>query len=120
MDVVATGRYVRLSPSKVRDMARRLRGLRVLDALNITKFSERKAALHIGKVLKSAIANAKNNAKLAVDDLRIKEASIGAGPRWKRYWSRARGGVSPIRKRTCHIRIVLTDGKVEETASADD
>lgn len=111
MDVTATAKYVRSSPSKARDLARRMLGLPVGEALKITEFSDRKAAFLIGKTLKSAIANAENNAKLSVDELRVKEAVIGDGPSLKRYRARARGRAGRILKRTCHIRIVLTDGK---------
>ena len=113
MDVVATTKYVRLSPAKARDLAAIVQGLPVAEALKMTQFSPRKAAFYIGKTLKSAIANAENNAKLAVDELRVKETVINDGPRLRRYWPRARGSASPIMKRTCHIRVVLTDGKEE-------
>jgi len=59
--------------------------------------------------LKSAIANAENNAELKVDTLLVKEAVVGEGPTFKRFRARARGSASPLRKRTSHIRIVLSD-----------
>ncbi len=118
MDVTATTRFVRISPSKARDLARLLRGLPVAEALKITDFSPRKAAPLIGKTLKSAIANAENNAELSVDELTVKEAVVNEGPRMRRYWARARGGVSPVKKRMSHIRIVLTDGRAEEESEA--
>ena len=113
MDVRATTRFLRLSPLKARDLIRRVKGLPVDEALRVTQFSSRKAAGLIGKTLKSAIANAEKNAKLNVDELRVKQAVIEEGPRLKRYWPRARGTVRPIQRRTCHIRIVLTDGREE-------
>lgn len=109
MDIEATTKGVRLSASKARDIARRLCGLKVEQALQATAVSERKAAFHIGKTLKSAIANAENNADLDVDGLWVKSAVIDEGPVMRRYWPRARGMVSPIQKRSCHIKIVLTD-----------
>ena len=63
----------------------------------------------IGKTLKSAVANAENNANLKVDGLVVKEAIVGEGPTMKRMMPRARGSGSRILKRTSHIRIVLTD-----------
>ncbi len=116
MEVKAITKFARLSPSKARDLARKMQGLPVADALKVTDFSARKAAALIGKTLKSAIANAENNAKLAVDELMVKEAVVEEGPRLKRYWSRARGGIRPIKKRMCHIKIVLTDGQESDTA----
>jgi len=112
MEVRAVARYVRLSPRKARDLARAIRGLPVADALKITQFSERKAAAVLHKTLRSAVANAENNAKLSAEDLRVKEALVDEGPALKRYWPRARGMVSPIRRRMSHVTIVLTDEPV--------
>ena len=114
MEVTATSKYVRISPRKARSLADAIRGLPVDKALKIVQFSERKAAGMIGKAIKSAVANAENNAELSADDLWVREASVNPGPSLKRFWPRARGMVSPILKRTSHIRIILTDGK--ETA----
>ena len=63
----------------------------------------------ISKTLKSAIANAENNANLRVDGLVVKEATVGEGPTMKRIMTRARGSGSRILKRSSHIRIILTD-----------
>ena len=109
MEVHAISRRVRMSPSKARDFARAIQGKPVDEALRMTAMSERKAAFQIGKTLKSAIANAENNADLDVDDLVVKQAVIDEGPRMKRYWPRARGMVRHIVKKTYHIKIVLTD-----------
>jgi len=109
MDIRAISRRVRLSPTKARDFARAIQGKPVEEALRMTTISERKAAFQIGKTLKSAIANAENNADLEVDSLWVKEAVVDEGPRMKRYWPRARGMVRHIVKKTCHIKIVLTD-----------
>ncbi len=111
MEVFAVTKYVRMSPSKARDLARAIQGRSVADALKITEFSERKAAREIGKTLKSAIANAENNASLSADNLVVKMAAIEEGPHMKRWWPRARGSASPILRRTSHVRIVLTDKK---------
>jgi large subunit ribosomal protein L22 len=110
MDVSATTKFVRISPTKARDIAARLTGLSAEDALKVTGLSPRKAARAIGKTLKSAIANAESNASLAVNSLSVKKACVDEGPRLRRYWPRARGSASPITKRTSHIMIVLTDG----------
>jgi large subunit ribosomal protein L22 len=96
---------------KARDFARAIQGRPVGEALRMTALSERKAALEIGKTLKSAIANAENNEDLDVDSLWVKEAVVDEGPRMKRYWPRARGMVRHIVKKTSHIKIVLTDEK---------
>lgn len=111
MEVQATTKYVRMSPSKARDLARSIQGLPVPEALRLTQFSERKAAFQLGKTLKSAIANAENNANLSAEDLYVREAVVEEGPRIKRFWPRARGMVSPVQKKTSHIKITLTDKK---------
>jgi large subunit ribosomal protein L22 len=111
MDVMALTKYVRMPPSKSRDLARAIQGRPVADALKVTEFSERKGAKYIGKTLKSAIANAENNAGLSADQLFVKQAAVEQGPTLKRWWPRARGSASPILRRTSHVRIVLTDRK---------
>ena len=111
MEVVARAKNVRISPLKARDLARELQGLPVSAALRVVEFSERKAAFYLGKTLKSAISNAEHNNELDAETLMVKEAVVEEGPRLKRFWPRARGSVSPIRKRMSHIKIVLTDVK---------
>lgn len=111
MEVKAITRFARISASKARDLAAEIQGKTVEEAVNITQFSHRKAATLIGKTLKSAIANAENNAELAVESLWVREAVVEEGPALKRYWARARGMVSPVKKRTSHIKITLTDKK---------
>jgi large subunit ribosomal protein L22 len=112
MDLTTTARFVRMSPRKARDIIGQLGGLPVAEAIRRVRFSPTKAAALISKTLKSAVADAENNAKMSAGGLRVKTAVVEEGPRLRRYWPRARGGASPIRKRMCHIRIVLTDEAV--------
>lgn len=109
MEVTAITRNIRISASKGRDLARALKGKSVSDALRITEFSPRKAARHLSRTLKSAMANAQHNARLDVDTLRVKSAVFDEGASMRRFWPRARGSASPIEKQTSHITIVLTD-----------
>jgi large subunit ribosomal protein L22 len=109
MEVRSIYRYARISPFKVREVTREIQGLPVSAALDLLAFTPKKAALLIGKTLKSAVANAENNANLKVDGLVVKEAVVGEGPSFKRIMARARGSASGIIKRTSHIRIVLSD-----------
>ena len=109
MEVSATTKYVRMSPTKARDLADQIKGLPVADALRITEFNARKAAVQIGKTLKSAIANAENNEGLSADSLFVKNAIVDGGPMMKRYRPRARGMASPIQKKTSHVTIILSD-----------
>ena len=109
MQVRSTYRYAKISPFKVREVTRAIQGLPVSAALDLVAFSPKKAAGLIAKTLKSAVANAENNANLRVDGLVVKEATVGEGPTMKRMMTRARGSGSRILKRSAHIRIILTD-----------
>jgi large subunit ribosomal protein L22 len=109
MQVISTYRYAKISAFKVREVTRAIQGLPVSAALDLVAFSPKKAAGFISKTLKSAVANAENNANLRVDGLVVKEATVGEGPTMKRMMPRARGSGSGILKRTSHIRIILTD-----------
>lgn len=129
MEVRSIYKYARISPFKVREVTREIQGLPVSAALDVLAFTPKKAAFLINKTLKSAIANAENNANLKVDGLVVKEAVVGEGPTFKRMMTRARGSGARILKRTAHIRIVLTDekpakeqktaGKTEEKTTAE-
>jgi large subunit ribosomal protein L22 len=115
MEVRSIYKYARISPFKVREVTREIQGLPVSAALDLLAFTPKKAAFLIGKTLKSAIANAENNANLKPDGLVVKEAIVGEGPTLKRIMPRARGSASRILKRTSHIRIVLSDEIEVET-----
>jgi len=114
MEVRSIHRYARISAFKAREVTREIQGLPVSAALDVLAFTPKKAAILINQTLKSAIANAENNANLKVDGLVVKEAVVGEGPSFKRMQTRARGSGSQILKRTSHIRIVLTDEKPEK------
>src|SRR5213596_1078172 len=118
MEVRSIYRYARISPFKVREITREIQGLPASAALDLLAFTPKKAAFLIGKTLKSAIANAENNANLKPDGLVVKEAIVGEGPTLKRIMPRARGSASRILKRTSHIRIVLSDEIPIETREA--
>jgi large subunit ribosomal protein L22 len=118
MEVRSTYKYARISPFKAREVTREIQGLPVSAALDLLAFTPKKAAFLINKTLKSAIANAENNANLKPDGLVVKEAVVGEGPTIKRMMARARGSASRILKRTSHIRIVLSDEIPIETREA--
>ena len=111
MEVTAITRNVRMSAKTGRPLARKCQGLPVAAALNIVEFSPRKAATILSKTLKSAVANARNNANLDVDTLKVSLCVFDDGSRLRRFWPRARGSASPIAKRLCHCKVVLTDGQ---------
>jgi large subunit ribosomal protein L22 len=109
MQVKSIYRFARISAFKAREVTREIQGLPATDALDILRFTPKKAALLVTKTLKSAIANAENNNNLNVSTLVVKEAVVGEGATFKRSQPKARGSAGPIRKRTSHIRIILTD-----------
>jgi large subunit ribosomal protein L22 len=118
MQILSTTKYARISAFKAREVTRAIQGLPVAAALDIVAFSPKKAAVLVAKTLKSAVANAENNANLRVDTLVVKEATVGEGPTAKRFQPKARGSAGPILKRSSHIRIVLTDEvKIETRAT---
>jgi len=108
MKVSAALKFVRISPSKVMPFARLLGGLSLEQAMTAARFSPQKGAFHIGKLLKSMAANLAA-AKLNGDDFRVSKIVVEKGPSLKRFWPRSRGMVSPVLKRTSHVKIVLVD-----------
>jgi large subunit ribosomal protein L22 len=111
MEVQALTRYARMSPKKVREVARTIQGRKAAEAVDYLSLVPRKSARLIAKTLKSAIANAENNNNLSADALTVKTAVIENGPVLKRFKAGARGSAMPRRKKMSHIRIVLSDGQ---------
>lgn len=110
MEVQALTRYARMSPKKVREVARTIQGRKAAEAVDYLTLIPRKSARLIVKTLKSAIANAENNRNLSADTLIVKSAIVENGPVLKRFKAGARGTAMPRRKKMSHIRIVLSDG----------
>jgi large subunit ribosomal protein L22 len=110
MEVFALTRNARMSPKKVREVARTIQGRTANDAVEYLTLIPRKSARLIVKTLKSAIANAENNNNLAADSLTVKSAIVENGPVLKRFKAGAKGTAMPRRKKMSHIRIVLSDG----------
>src|ERR1043165_9145707 len=109
MQVHAIYKNFRMSPQKMREMARQIQGLPALHAQAVLAVVPRKSARVVAKTLKSAIANAENNHNLKAESLVVKEGVTGAATTFKRFQPKARGSAGPILKRGCHIKIVLTD-----------
>jgi large subunit ribosomal protein L22 len=103
----AEAKYVRLSARKARVVLDHVRGRSVPDARTILAFTTRAAAEDVGKVLESAVANAESTHALDGEELVVLAAYADEGPTLKRWRARARGRVNRIRKRTCHITIVV-------------
>jgi large subunit ribosomal protein L22 len=109
MEAKATAKYVRISPRKARIVAEIIKGKPVEDALNILKYTPKKAAKIINKVLNSALANAEENYSLDVDNLYVKQVRVDGGPSWKRIQPRAMGRAYRILKRTSHITVIVDE-----------
>ena len=100
---------MRTSSRKARLVLDHIRGRTVPEARTVLAFSTRAAATDIEKVLRSAVANAEANHGLDGDDLVVEVAYADEGPTLKRWKPRARGRVNRIRKRTCHVTLVLAE-----------
>jgi large subunit ribosomal protein L22 len=109
MEVRAITRNVRMSAQKVREVVRQIQGLNAVQAQAVLAVVPRKSARLVAKTLKSAIANAENNNSLKPETLRIKEAVAQTATTLKRFTPKARGSAGPVLKRSCHIKIVLSD-----------
>lgn len=109
MDARAEAKYVRISPLKVGFICTEIRGKRVDEALSILKFTPKKGAGILEKVLKSAIANAENNFNMDRDSLYVSEAWANDAPHMKRWRPKAKGMAYPIIKRSSHIGVVVKE-----------
>jgi large subunit ribosomal protein L22 len=111
MEAKAILRTTRISPQKARLVADQVRGLPVAKALDLLKFSDKKAAAIIYKVIYSATSNAENNNGADVDELKVARIMVDEGPVLKRFMARAKGRGTRISKRTSHISVVVGSGK---------
>ncbi len=100
-------RHVRVSASKARRVVNLVRGMSARQALTVLQFAPQAASEPVYKVVASAIANAENNERLDGDSLLISEIFVDEGPTLKRFRPRAQGRAYRIRKRTCHITVVV-------------
>ena len=113
----AIARHIRLSPQKARLVIDLIRGQRVQDALETLRFTPKRAAKHIEKVLRSAVANAErkaddSGAPLDVDQLFVSKAFVNEGPRWKRLRPAPMGRAFRYQKRTAHVWVGVAEHHV--------
>lgn len=118
MEVKSVLKYARISDQKVREVTRAIQGMPVSQAISVLNFTPKKAAILIGKTLRSAVANAENNHELDADDLFIKSATATKGPTLSRIMPRARGSAGAIKKRMSHITLVLAAKEAEKEGEA--
>jgi large subunit ribosomal protein L22 len=115
---MAIGRNIRVSPRKLNLVAQQIRGKKVDRALNELTFSQKRIARDVKKVLQSAVANAENNHDLDVDDLVVREASVGKNLVMKRFHARARGNSGGVEKFFSQITIVVEEKREAEKKEA--
>lgn len=109
MEAKAVAKFIRVSPRKTRLVAENIKGKGVEDALNILRFTPKKPAKILSKVLYSAISNAEQMPGVDVDSLIVDTVMVNEGPTWKRIQPRAMGRAYRIRKRTSHITVVVKE-----------
>jgi len=109
MPVVVKLNYLRIAPRKVRLVTDLIRKKKVEEAQTILNFTRKKAAEPLFKLLKTAIADARNNFQLDPANLYISKITVDEGPRHKRWMPRARGAAYKIQKKTSHVTLVLDD-----------
>lgn len=109
MEAKAIAKYVRVSSTKAKVVLNLIRGKNVNEAFAILKYTPRKSAATIEKVLKSAVANAENNFNLDINKLYVSEAYADQGSTLKRFKPRAQGRAYSILKRTSHITLVVKE-----------
>lgn len=111
MDVKASLKSLRMAPRKIRLVIDVIRGLPAVEAETRLRFVQKDASRPVLKLLQSAMANAEHNFKLDREKLFVKTVMADGGPTLKRIRPRAHGSAAPIRKRTTHITLVLSDEK---------
>jgi len=109
MEIKAKARFIRVSPRKTRLVAENIKDQPVSTALDLLRYTPKKPAKALYKVLYSALANAENSASLDVDNLYVKRVHIDEGPTWKRIRPRAMGRATRINKRTSHITVIVDE-----------
>lgn len=114
MEVQAITKFARMTPQKVREVARQIQGLPVAQAADVLRFIPRKSARLLAKTLQSAVANAENNHNLSSQSLVVLSARVDQGPVIKRFRPSAKGSAHPIRRSTSHIKIVLGETVTSE------
>jgi len=114
MEIIARAKTIRISPRKVRLVADSIRNLSLDKALGVLGMTQKRGASVLEEVVKSAIGNAVNNAKKSKESLRIKAIEVWDGPALKRFHASTRGRVHPYKKRSSHIKVILTDDQNEK------
>jgi large subunit ribosomal protein L22 len=117
MEAIAHLRHIRMAPRKITVVAALVRGLPVAKAINTLQWTKRAAALPVKKLIESAMANATDLSKGAVDvdKLWVKTISVDQGPTGRRFMPRAMGRATRVNKKTSHVHVVLSDEAQKKT-----
>lgn len=113
MQATAKLNYIRTSPRKARLVIDLIRGRRAEDALTILQMTNKRIAPHVAKVLRSAVANARELGEVDIDDLVVSEAYVNEGPRMKRLRAAPMGRAFRYQHRMAHIVVTVSDGVAE-------
>lgn len=111
MEVRAVLRYARVTPRKMRLVARLCQGMPVDKAAVQLRFAEKKGGKMLSALLKSAVANAREKGGIAMDNLFVKRVMVDDGPVMKRFMPRSQGRAYPILKKLCHVTMVLDEAR---------
>jgi large subunit ribosomal protein L22 len=111
MEVRASAKFQRYSPRKARLVTDLITGKSAEEAIAMLENLPKGAALPIGRVVRSAIANAENNYNMTLENLYVKRAMADEGPRMKRIWMRGRGRRDTKLRRTSHITVIVDERK---------
>ncbi len=107
--VTASAKGLHLSPRKMRLVTNLVKGMRVVDAMNQLRFTNKKGALYMGRLLRSAVANAENNFSIPAENLYVKTVTCDMGQTMKRYFPRARGSAFIIRRKLSSVNVILEE-----------
>jgi large subunit ribosomal protein L22 len=118
MEIRARAKYLLISPTKLRLVAQPLTGKKVEEALDLLKFTPKRGARVMRKVVEQAVANAGQRSQVDVDNLFVKTIFVDGGPTLKRFMPRAMGRVNRILKRMSHVTVVLAEGPTKKMTKA--
>ena len=114
---IARDNTIRVSSLKLANVARSIVNLKASKAINQLKFSQKRIAANVLKVLNAAIANAENNKQLDIDNLFVKEAYVGKSLSMKRFRPRAKGRASSIIKPFSKLTIIVEEKKISKESN---
>jgi len=119
MEITSNSKYLRISNKKLQGVAQAVKGLAPQQAIDRLLLAPNKGGDLLASVIKTALSNATNNLKLEASTLRISRVELGKGPVFKRFQPVSRGMAHQIKKRTSHIKVVLTEVKTTSAVKVE-